>query len=132
MLINLQKELDELIGKYLVLTEVKYQWQYWESERKNSKSAKEKYINHHNSNVIIDPWEDYINKYLSWSKGERTELTLIEMNIQKYKILEVHIFNEEDEDGIRTPFIIEFKLEGFKNSGHFSINGNETLEILDN
>lgn len=129
MKLNIQEILDSCIGKYLVLTEVKYEWKYWESDRKNSKSASDVYINYHNTDVNIELWEEYVNEYIHSSKDERTKHSLIEKSLKKYKILSIK--PNVEEDGNEITWFLEFRLEGFKKSksGYFHILGNETFEI---
>lgn len=126
MQLNIQEILDSCIGKYLILTKVKYQWKYWESERKNAKSATQKFSNYHTSNVDVDQWDEYTNKYLISKDDARTKYSFIEKNIEKYKILSIDTFRNEDDE--ESDPILEFQLEGFK-SKYFFIRLDQTFEI---
>lgn len=132
MSLNIQEILDSCIGKYLLLTEVKYKWKYWESDRKNSKSTSSIFTNYHTTNVDTDEWEGYVNKYIHSSGDERTKHSLVEKSVEKYKILSITPFVEEDE--IERTWFLNFRLEDYKGSrsGYFHILGNETFEIENN
>lgn len=125
MQLNIQEILDALIGKHLLLTKIKYKWKYWESDRKNSKSASVIYTHYHTVDVDIEIWEEYVNKYIHSSKNERTKHFFIEKSLEKYKILSIDTFRNEDDESAPT---LEIQLEGFS-ARYFFITLDQTFEV---